>query len=212
MRTDRWLMALILIVAGLVIYALYPLLIYGMELFLFVTVQGLSVLLALPQLLWWLAGAMFLTFWGLKLLLRLGTNFLWAPGRPLPAAAFHGRLQALRHRLYAATSGPFSQDEIRQLLRLLTIDLIALNLDLSEEEARKRFFQGDWTSDHVLKAYLYKERHLVRQGLGQRFMQWFRKLETPSFLQETGDILNHLETYRSFSDGEEQIDIADSAH
>ena len=211
MKNDRWFMVLILIVAGLVIYALYPLLIYGMELFLFVMVQGLSVLLALPQLLWWLTGAIFLTFWGLKLLLRLGTNLFSAPGRPRPAAAFHGRLQALRRRLYAAKSGPFSQDEIRQLLRLLTIDLIALKLDLSEEEARKRFFQGDWTRDPVLKAYLYKKRDLVRQRLGQRFMQWLRKLETPSFLQETREVLNHLEAYRSFSDGGEQIDIADSA-
>jgi hypothetical protein len=205
-------MALILIVAGLVIYALYPLLIYGMELLLFIMVQGFSVLLALPQLLWWLAGAIFVTFWGLKLLLRLGTNFFSAPGRPLPPAAFHGRLQALRRRLYDAKSGPYSQDEIRQLLRLLTIDLIALKLDLSEEEARKRFFQGDWTINHVLKAYLYKERDSVRQRLGQRFMRWFRKLETPSFLQETRDDLNHLEAYRSFCDGGEQIDTTNSKH
>ena len=140
MKIDRWLMALILIVAGLVIYALYPLLIYGMELLLFIMAQGISTLLALPQLLWWLSGAIFLTFWGLRVLLRLGTNFFSAPGRPLPAAAFHGRLQALRRRLYDAKSGPYSQDEIRQLLRLLTIDLIALKLDFSEEEARKRFF------------------------------------------------------------------------
>ena len=210
MKSDRWLMALILIVAGWVIYALYPLLIYGMELLLFIMVQGISALLALPQLLWWLAGSIFLTFWGMKLLLRFGTNFFLAQSSPQPAAAFHGRLQALHRRLSDARLGPYSQDEVRQLLRLLAIDQIALKLDISEGEAREVFSRGDWTQDHVLKAYLYKERDFVTQRLEQRLMRWFRKLETPSFLQETRGVLNHLEAYRSFSDGGEQIGIANS--
>ena len=212
MRIDRWLMALILVMAGLVIYGLYPFLIYGMELLLFIMTQGLSALLALPQLLWWLAGTIFLTFWGLKLLLRLGENTFSGPGSPLTAAAFHGRLQALHRRLYDAGLGHYSQEEVRQLFRLLTIDLIALKLDLSEEEARKVFFRGDWTQDHVLKAYLHKERGFLTQRRGQRLLQWLGRSESPSFLQETRDVLNHLEAYRSFSNGGEQTDIANSNH
>jgi hypothetical protein len=202
MKINRWLIPLLLILAGLVICALYPLLIQGMELLLFIMVQGGSALLALPQMLWWLSGAIFLTFWGLKLLLRLGKHIFSASKSPFHRPSLHGRLSALWQYLYSARSeGSYSQDEVRQFLRLLTIDLIALKLDISEEEARKRFFQGDWTQDHVLKAYLYKERDFVTQMLGKRFLRWLKRSERPVFLEETREVVNRLKEYRNFADG-----------
>jgi hypothetical protein len=202
MKINRWLVLLLLILAGGVIYVLYPLLIYGMELLLFVMAQGISFLWALPQILWWLSGAIFLTFWGLKLWLPLGESIFSASKSPLHRPSLHGRLSVLRQTLDSARSdGSYSQDKVRQLLRLLATDLIALKLDISEEEARKRFFQGDWTQDHVLKAYLYKEREFVTQMLGKRFLRWLKRSERPVFLEETREVVDHLKKYRDFSDG-----------
>lgn len=202
MKINRWLVLLLLILAGGVIYVLYPLLIYGMELILFIMIQGGSALLALPQKLWWLTGAIFLIFVGLKLLFRLGEGIFTASKSPSHTPSLHGRLSALQQNLYnVRLDGSYSQDKVRQHLRLLATDLIALKLDISEEEARKRFFQGDWTQDHVLKAYLYKEREFVTQMLGKRFLRWLKRSERPVFLEETREVVDHLKKYRDFSDG-----------
>jgi len=201
------LILMILIVGGLLLYTAYPLLIYGMNLLLFIIVQGVSVLLALPQVLWWLLAVIIFIFLGLKLLLRLGKNIFSGSGIPLTVLSFHGRLSALRQCICSARSAPYSQDEVRQLLRSLAIDLIALKLDISQEEARNRFSREDWTQDQTLKVYLYKERDFEARRLGQRLLQWFRKSETPEFLRETKETIARLKYYRDFADGGEKNDI-----
>ena len=191
MRPDRrWLLLFILVLLGLLIYALSPLL----GLFLVVLRAGVDVILAMPQIVWWLIGVTIMVVWGLHLLLRLGKNALPSIPEPLPLSRSRGRLSELRRSLYEANSGTYSQDKVRQLLSSLVIDLISLRLDISEAEARNLYFRADWTEDEIVKEYLYRERDSTTKKR-RRLPKWFKKSEPSLFLKETGQILNRLSHY-----------------
>ena len=187
---QRWLLLFILVLLGLLIYALSPLL----GLFLVVLRAGANVILAMPQLVWWLIGVAIMIVWGLYLLLRLGKFALPITPEPLLLSQFHGRLSELRRSLYEGDSGAYSQDKVRQRLSSLAIDLISLRLDISEGEARKLYSRADWTEDKMVKAYLYKERDTAAKSR-RRLPKWFKKSEPSLFLKETGHTLNRLSHY-----------------
>jgi len=198
MRRDRrWLFLLVLMLLGLLIYALSPLL----DLFLVVLREGVNVILAVPQLLWWLIGVAVLTISGLHLLLRLAESAFSGQAKPLPPLRSHGRLSEVRGSLHEALSEIYWQEKVRQLLSSLTIDLISLRLDIPEEEGRKRYFRADWTEDEILKSYFYRERDTTAKSR-RRLAKWFTKSKPSSFLKETGEILNRLNYYsRSVNGG-----------
>ena len=74
---------------------------------------------------------------------------------------------------------------------------MALELDVSEDEAGKAFFQKTWTRDDGLKPYLYKEK-----DFGAKRYRWLRgpEKEGDRFLKETKEALEYLEHYRKFGD------------
>ena len=198
MRPDRqWLFLFVVVLVGVLVYALSPLL----NVFLFFFRQGINLILAIPQLVWWLIGGAILTFWGLHLLVQLRKSAL-LPGvpEPQPARQSRGHLSELRKSLYEADSGSYSQDRVRQHLSTLAIDLISLRLDMSEEEARKLYFRADWTEDQIVKAYLYKEREMATKNRG-RLPRWFKKSQPSVFLKETGQVLNRLDHYSHSPNG-----------
>jgi hypothetical protein len=187
---DRlWLFGIVLVVAGLLIYALSPLL----DLFLVVLREGMNLFLAMPQIVWWLIGITIMIVWGFHLLAQFGKRLFPTRPQPQPVPQFHGRMGKLRSSLCKARWETYSQDKVRQHLSSLAIDLISLRLDISEEEARKLYFRGDWTDDEIVKAYFYKERpHVKKRRLLPR---WFKKSERPLFLKETSQVLNCLGHY-----------------
>jgi len=213
MRLDRrWLIPLTLILAAFFLYLFFPLLIEGTNSLLAILVLGGTIILALPQMVWWGVGVTILIFWGLRVLTNLGVSRLsWSrkKGRQ-PYDHPHGSLRAIQHRLWAASSGRYFQDEGRDILRSLAIDLIALKLDISEEEARKRFLQGDWTEDQALKDYFSQEPTWgrERQGLWRRF----KRTKSPAFPEETQKALDRLKSHRNFSKGGEIFDLANHNH
>lgn len=204
MKVDsRWYWMLILVFGGLVIYAAFPLLIHGIALFLTVTT---GLLLAIPLELWWIIGILVLTLMAIKVMLRLGRHLLGASKTPISYSRPQGRLTDLHHTLLSASRGDYSKENVRQLLHSLAIDLIALERDISQDEARRSFIDRTWTRNEALKSYLYKEREFRPRRLG-----WLRRSEkeTPEFLKETKEALDELEHYRRFGD-QEEIDVRDS--
>jgi len=191
MRPDRrWLFLFMVILFGLLLYAISPIL----DLFLIVLRQGVSLILAMPQLAWWLIGGAILAIWGLHLLVQLGKNAFPGPPEPLSAPRSHGPLSELRGSLYEARSETYSQDKVRQLLSSLAIDLISLRFDIAEEEARRLYFRADWTEDEIVKTYLSKKRDTTAKSR-RPLPKWFKKSEPSLFLKETGHILNRLDHY-----------------
>jgi hypothetical protein len=176
---------------GLLIYALFPLL----GLFRVVLRAGVNLLLAMPQTVWWVIGVTIVTVWGVHLLLRLGKRALPNTARPFTTASFHGRLSELRESLYGADSSTYAQDRIRQCMSTLTIDLISLRLDISEEEARKLHFKADWTEDEILKSFFDRKRN-APDRTQKRLTAWFKKSKPSPFLKETAEILDRLTHYR----------------
>lgn len=198
MRLNRRGLYLILVVlGGLLIYALSPL----WSLFLVTFRAGAILVLAVPQIIWWFIGVMLMIVWGGHLLFRLGKSALPSERVPLPLLRSSGRLNEIRRSLSEADAGMYSQDKVRQLLSSLAIDLISLRLDLSEEEARKVYFLGEWTEDEKIRAYFDKQRDTTVKGR-RPLSRLFKKLEPTPFLRETGEVLDRLKYYsRSFDGG-----------
>ena len=191
MRPDsRWVWMLILILGGLVIYAAFPLLVHGIILFLAVTI---GLLLAIPRELWWFIGIAVLTLAAIKPMLRLATHLLRFSEKSAAPSKFRGRLAELRHTFESASKGDYSKDSVRQLLRFLAIDLIMLELDTTEDEARRSFLDKTWTRNEALKSYLYKERDFKVKRPRR-----LRGSKGPDFLEETKEALDYLEDYRKF--------------
>jgi len=197
MRPDRhWLFLFVVVLVGVLIYALSPLL----SLFLFFFREGVNLILAMPQIVWWLTGGAILSFWGLHLLVQLRKTAPQAVPEPRTARQSQGHLSELRKSLYETDLGTYSQDKVRQRLSSLAIDLISLRLDIPEEEARNLYFTGDWTEDEIVKAYFYKEKDTPVRNR-RRLPKWFKKSEPSLFLKETGQILNRLVHYSHSPDG-----------
>jgi hypothetical protein len=118
---------------------------------------------------------------------------------------YHGRFREIQQSLSRARSGRYSQGEVRNIFRSLAIDLIALKLDIPEEEARQRFHRGDWTEDRALKAYFSED--LTQEEEGQGLWRQFRRVKAPAFLEETQETLERLKSYSNFSNGGEKFDL-----
>lgn len=197
MRPDRhWLFLFVVVLIGVLVYLLSPLL----NVFLFLFHQGINLILAMPQFVWWLTGVAILTFCGLHLLIQLGKSAL--PGIPgaQPVRQSQGHLNELRKSLYETDSGTYAQDRVRQHLSNLAIDLISLRLDVSEGEARNRFFRADWTEDGFAKVYFYKEKETTVKNRS-RLPRWLKKSKASLFLNETGQILDRLDHYSHSTSG-----------
>ena len=180
---------------GVLIYAFVPL----AGLVLFIVRQGLNSILAMPHLLWWFIGGSILGVWGLHLLFQLGKRCFSGLPEPRLASRSHGHLSEVRRSLSSAELETYSQEKIKQLLTTLTINLISLRLDISEEEARKLYFRGDWTEDETVKAYFYRERGPLKKR--KLLLRWLIKSEKPMFLKETYAVLNRLSHYSHSPDG-----------
>ncbi|NWF54902.1 MAG: hypothetical protein HXY45_08935 [Syntrophaceae bacterium] len=156
MKSDRrWLLPLVLILAAGFLYLTFPLWVEGVRSFLVILILGGTILEALPQVVWWMAGLAILVFWGLRMIVRLADRELAGKKESGGNSPFSGRLRVICRTLSRGGAGWYFQDEVRNLLRSLAVDLIALKLAIFEEEAQQRFQKGDWTEDLLLKTYFY---------------------------------------------------------
>jgi hypothetical protein len=190
---------------ALFIYLAFPLLLRGMEFLLLFILGGIFLLLALPQMLWWGIGVAILIIWGLRLLLELGIDKLVRPRKPSSPPPSQGRLDAIHGSLLQAGSGGYFWDIVRNTLRSLAFDLIALKFELSEKEVIDKFHRRDWTEDQELLAYFFEESAPVpgRRGLtGQ-----FKKSKPKGYLKEIQRTVERLESY---GDGRKGSELANS--
>jgi hypothetical protein len=194
MKSDRrWLLALILVLAASSLYFSFPLLVEGVRSFLVILVLGGTILWALPQVLWWIVGLAFLVFWGLGIIVLSAGRELAGKKESRENSLFSGRLRAIHRTLSRGGAGWYFQDEVRNLLRSLAVDLISLKLAIPEEEARQRFQKEDWTEDLLLKTYFSGERtwEKERPGLWRRL----RKPDPSDFLETARTTLERLKAY-----------------
>lgn len=198
MRPDRqWIFLFILFLIGmLLIYSLSPF--WG--LFLFFFQQGINLILAMPQIVLWLIGGTVLAYWAFHLFLKLAKSMF--PGIPKPQSVqrIQGNLGELRRSIHEVDPGTYSQGRIRQLLSSLAIDLISIRLDISEEESRKIFFAAEWTEDDILKSYFYDKKSTTSKNKWS-FPRFFKKFESSSLLDETGQVLDRLNYYGDLENG-----------
>jgi len=181
---------------ALFLYFSFPLLVEGIRSLLAILILGGAILQALPQILWWILGGGFLVIWGLGVIVRLASRGLARKKKTKADRPFSGRLRAMHRILSRGGSGWYFQDEVRNLLRSLAMDLIALKLALSEEEAQQRFRKGDWTEDPLLVEYFSEERSWGKERKGVK--RWFQKSKPPDFLEMARKALEQLETYGNF--------------
>lgn len=194
MKTDRrWLLPLILISAASFLYLSFPLLVEGIHSLLAILILGGTILRAMPQILWWVMGGAFLVFWGFGVIVRLASRELAGKEKGKVDFTFPGRLRAIHRTLFRGGSGRYFQEEVRNLLRARAVDLIALKLDISEEEAQKRFQKGDWTEDPLLQMYFSEEKNWPKEKRSP--WPWFKKSRPPAFLEKARTSLERLETY-----------------
>ncbi len=194
MKPDRrWLLPLILILAAGFLYLTFPLWFEGVRSFLVILILGGTILQALPQVVWWIVGLAILVFWGLGMIVRLAGRELAGKKESKGNPPFSGSLRAIYRTLSRGGAGWYFQDEVRNLLRSLAVDLISLKLAISEEEARQKFQKGDWTEDLLLKTYFSEERNWEkeRQGLWRRF----RNPDPFHFLETARTTLARLKDY-----------------
>jgi hypothetical protein len=194
MKSDRrWFLLLMLILAAVLLYISFPLLVEGVGSFLVILVLGATILRALPQVVWWIMGLTFLVLWGLGIIVLLAGRELAGKKESRGNSPFSGRLRAIYRTLSRGGAGWYFQDEVRNLLRSLAVDLISLKLAIPEEEALQRFQKGDWTEDLLLKTYFSEERNWEkeRQGLWRRF----RKSDPSHFLETARTTLARLKDY-----------------
>jgi hypothetical protein len=197
MKPDRrWLLPLSLILVAFFLYFAFPLLVEGVRSLLVILILGGTILRALPQILCWLVGGAFLVFWGLGVIVHLASRELAGKKEARVHSPVSGRLRAIHRTLSRGGSGWYFQDEVRNLLRSRAVDLIALKLDISEDEAQQRFQNGDWTEDPLLKEYFSEEKNRgkEKQGLWPRL----KKSGPPDFLEKARTALGRLETYGNF--------------
>jgi hypothetical protein len=199
--------------AGLLIYAAYPFLVYGIKAAFLLLVAAVSALLALPRLLWWLSGALLLSFIYFKLLLQWRKTLFTRSSKTRPMNPIPGRLNNVYEWLDQANpDGIYSQERIRELCSTLAVDFIALKQDLSQTEARKLFLTGDWTRNENLKTYFSEKRRPGTKTILDRLINRFGKSRAPEFLQETRTIINLLEQDRDETDAEPKANLTSIDH
>jgi hypothetical protein len=208
MRLNRQREILLVVAFGaLFIYLAFPLLVRGMEFLLLFILGGIFLLLALPQMLWWGIGMAILGLWGLRLLVELGIDKLVRPREPSSPPPSQGRLGAIHRSLLQAGSGGYYWDIVKNTLRSLAFDLIALRFDLSEKEAIDKFHRRDWTEDQDLLGYFFEESAPgpERKGLAARF----KKSTSMPYLKKIQRTLDRMESYDGGRNGSE---LANSNH
>jgi len=197
MKTDRrWLLPLTLIPAASFLYFSFPLLVEGIHSLLAILILGGTILRALPQILWWFVGGAFLVVWALGVIVHLAGREPAGKKEGKSDFPFSGRLRAIHRTLFRGGSGRYFQDEVRNLLRARAVDLIALKLDISEEEAQKRFQKGDWTEDPLLQMYFSEEKNWGKEK--RSLWSRLKKSKSPDFLEKARTVLERLETYGNF--------------
>jgi hypothetical protein len=197
MKTDRrWLILLTLILAASFLYFSFPLVVEGVHSLIAILILGGAILWALPQILWWILGAAFLVLWGLGVIVHLAGRELAGKKKTKADRPFSGRLRGIHRTLLRGASGRYFQDEVRNLLRARAVDLIALKLDISEEEAQKRFQEGDWTEDPLLQMYFSEEKSWGKEKRSP--WPWFKISRPPAFLEKARTALERLEIYGNF--------------
>jgi len=197
MKTDRrWLILPTLILAASFLYFSFPLVVEGIHSLIAILILGGAILWALPQILWWILGTAFLVLWSLGVIVHLAGRELAGKMKTKSDRPFSGRLRAIHRTLSRGGSGRYFQDEVRNLLRARAVDLIALKLDISEEEAQKRFHEGDWTEDPLMKTYFSEANNWGKENRGK--WRWLQKSKNPDFLQNAQSALERLEIYGNF--------------
>ena len=205
MRLDRrWFLLPVFILSALFLYLAFPLLIEGIHSLLAAMVLGGTVLWALPQVLWWAMAGVLLALWGLGTMIRLWSGRTSRKNMTKMESFPAGRMEAIQKTLVRAGSGRYFREEARNLLRSLAVDLTALKLDLSEEEASQRFIRGDWTDDPELKVFFSIDPDRGKEK--QCLWPWSNKSRPPVFLGEVQNILDRLKAYGNFPGGKGKYD------
>jgi membrane protein implicated in regulation of membrane protease activity len=191
----RWRIAPFLVLAALFFYFSFPLLVLGIHSFFTAIIYVSAILRALPQAFWWAMATVLFTIWGLRIVIRMGSE--WRPRRKMnEAESLGGRIETIHEVFTRAESSKYSQEEIRNLLRSLVLDLIVLKLDIPETEARESLTRGNWTEDLLLKTFFAKRPELVEEKHSR--WPWSKESSTPAFLDEVRNILDRLESYGDF--------------
>jgi uncharacterized membrane protein (DUF485 family) len=195
----RWRIAPFVVLAALFFYFSFPLLIQETHSFLAAIIYGGTMFRALPQALLWAMATLLLSIWGSRIIIRVGSE--WRPRRKMnKVESLGGRMEAIHNVFTRAESSKYSQDEVRNLLRSLVLNLIVLKLEISEAEARDRLIQGNWTEDSLLKTFFAKKPDLGEEKHSR--WSWSKESSTPAFLDEVRNILDRLESYGDFPNRE----------
>lgn len=188
----RWFILLALILAGGIVYFTIPLLyatFYASYKFM---LWVSSIISALPQLIWWQLGVIFLIFAALTILKNLKKSIFPGNerGRELRANLNkQGRLWEIWQMFRRAEASKYYQDEIKNILQRLIIEYMSLQKEISAEEAREKFHQGDWTEDKLLKNF-FAEPILMKEK--RSLWSMFKKPKSYSFSTEVEKVLDKL--------------------
>lgn len=205
MRIDPSRLKALLLSLGIgVVLMAYPLLGDRMDGLFAMPALWIRIVLALPQILWWIIAGLILSFWGLAIWGRWGEHTGPVQKKPAPGGPFYGDIRRLRDILAQAGSGKYFQDQVRQRLRTLAVNLISLRQGTPEEKALEQFREGEWTHDEVLRGYWNLREELHPRRRINHLRHWFKPPPPRLFLQETEDVLNRLQSYISSIDGRQQ--------
>lgn len=182
----------------------FQMLIWGSRSFLVVLNLGVAILRALPQALCWAMVAALPTIWGLRVIIHLGSGGVSRRNATGIEPLLPGRMEIIHKAFVRAESSKYSQEEVKNLLRSLALDLIALKKDLSEAETRQRFNRGDWTDDPALSAFLKQGPDAREEKRGR----WpgSKKPRARAFPDDVMDAMDRLEVFSNFSISKGQYD------
>lgn len=203
----RWFLPVILTAGGLFLYFSFPLWVEAAHSLVGVFILVTKILPALPKILWWVAGVALLGFWAIAVFLKFARMNPKNNKEKKVVPAFPGRLAAIQSTLSRAGSGRYSREEIRNLLRSQAVSLIALEMNISEEESWKIFQKGDWTEDSLLRDYFFEVKDPKEKKWSWR--PRFGKSDPTGFLEKTRTVLERLWIFDSFSNRKGKYDPPD---
>jgi hypothetical protein len=196
MMGDRSSLIILMAILGVLSICLVSLLLaQGMATILGLIILGTRIIAELPQILWWGAGVAVLIIGGLRVLCRLGTVMWFRSEESTPASFSPGRLGVIHRSLSRTGYGEYSRNEVRKLLGSLTIDVIALKLDIPETEATRLFREGNWTEDSDLASSLLPQQSSPEQG--RSLWRRIKKSRSAPFLEETQNTLDRIQKLHS---------------